>query len=75
VATCDGLTEFDAGDPEATMHAMAIEILRYRHVMVQLADAIAWAQAGAPFATLGPGPHWQPQTTRGIARGAGPPRQ
>ena len=48
------ITEFDVGDPEATMHAMAAEILRYRHVKVQLADAIAWAQAGALFATLGP---------------------
>ena len=32
------VTEFDAGNPEATMHAMATEILRYRHCE-QLADA------------------------------------
>ena len=32
------ITEFDVGDPEATMHAMAAEILRYRHCE-QLADA------------------------------------
>jgi hypothetical protein len=25
------ITEFDAGDPEATMQAMATETLRYRH--------------------------------------------
>ena len=34
-------------DTEATMHAMAAEILRYRHAMIQVADAVAWAQAGA----------------------------
>jgi hypothetical protein len=45
------------------MHEMAAEILRYRHVMVQLADAVAWAQAGAPFATLDPGPHRRLQPT------------
>ena len=33
------ITEFDAGDPEATMHALATEILRYRHCVRQLADA------------------------------------
>ena len=33
------ITELDAGDPEATMHAMATEILRYRHCARQLADA------------------------------------
>jgi hypothetical protein len=32
------ITELDVGDPEATMHAMATEILRYRHCE-QLADA------------------------------------
>jgi hypothetical protein len=34
-------------DTEVTMHAMAAEILRYRHAMIQVADAVAWAQAGA----------------------------
>ena len=29
------------------MHAMAAEILRYRHAMIQVADAVARAQAGA----------------------------
>ena len=29
------------------MHTMAAEILRYRHAMIQVADAIVWAQAGA----------------------------
>ena len=48
------ITEFDAGDPEATMHAMANEILRYREVLRLLARAISWADAGAPFGLLGP---------------------
>jgi hypothetical protein len=39
-------TEFDAGDPEATMHAMAAEILRYRLCVRQLADAIELTRAG-----------------------------
>jgi hypothetical protein len=44
------ITEFHAGDTDATMHAMAAEILRYWHVMIQLADSISWAQDGALFA-------------------------
>jgi hypothetical protein len=43
------ITEFDAGDPEATLHALAGEILRYRLALRQLARAIGWAEAGAPF--------------------------
>jgi hypothetical protein len=49
------ITEFDAGDPEATMHAMAAEILRYRHCVRQLADAIGWTSADAPFGLIAPG--------------------
>ena len=33
------ITEFDAGDPEATMHAMADEILKYRRAVRLLAKA------------------------------------
>ena len=43
------ITEFDAGDPDATMHALADEILRYRQALRLLAEAIGWAEAGAPF--------------------------
>ena len=53
------ITEFDAGDPEATMHAMAAEILRYRHCMRQLTDAIGWTSTGAPFGLIRPGPRWR----------------
>jgi hypothetical protein len=60
---CDGLTEFDAGDPEATLHALADEILKYRRAVRLLAEAIGWADAGAPFAIIPPGPHWRPRRT------------
>jgi hypothetical protein len=50
------ITEFDAGDPEATMHALADEILKYRRAVGLLAKAIGWAGAGAPFALMAPGP-------------------
>ena len=55
------ITEFDAGDPEATMHALAAEILEYRRAMRLLVEAIGWAGAGAPFALIAPGPHWRPR--------------
>ena len=57
------ITEFDAGDPEATMHAMATEILRYRLALRLLAEAIGWAEAGAPFGFFPPGPLWRPRQT------------
>ena len=50
------ITEFDAGDPEATMPARAAEILRYRDCVRQLADAIGWISAGASFGLIRPGP-------------------
>ena len=40
------ITEFDAGDAEATMHALADEILKYRRTVKLLAKAIGWADAG-----------------------------
>jgi len=55
------ITEFDAGDPEATLHALAGEILRYRDVLRLLAEAIGWASAGAPFGLFPPGPLWRPR--------------
>jgi hypothetical protein len=57
------ITEFDAGDPDATLHAMADEILKYRQALRWLAAAIGWAEAGAPFAVLAPGPLWRPRRT------------
>ena len=55
------ITEFNAGDPEATLHALADEILKYRRALRLLATAIGWADAGAPFGVLGPGPLWRPR--------------
>jgi hypothetical protein len=48
---------------EATMHAMAAEILEYRRAVRLLAKAIGWAGAGAPFALIAPGPRWRPRHT------------
>src|SRR5262249_58064774 len=55
------IAEFDAGDPEATMQAMAAEILRYRLCVRQFADAIELTRAGAEFGLIRPGPHWRPK--------------
>ena len=57
------VTEFDAGDPEATLHALADEILKYRRAVRLLAKAVGWADAGAPFALIAPGPRWRPRRT------------
>ena len=57
------ITEFDTGNSEATMHAMADEILKYRQALRLLAAAVGWADAGAPFAVLAPGPLWRPRRT------------
>src|SRR5262249_54008335 len=59
------IIEFDAGDPEATLHALADEILKYRRAVKLLAKAIGWADAGAPFALIAPGPYWRPRRTIG----------
>jgi hypothetical protein len=50
------ITEFHAGDTDATMHAMAAEILRYWHVMIQLADSVFVGAGRSVVRTLGPGP-------------------
>jgi hypothetical protein len=39
------ITEFDAGDPEATLHALADEILKYRWAVRLLTKAVGWAGA------------------------------
>ena len=57
------ITEFDAGDPEVTMHALAAEILRFRLCVRQLADAIELTRAGAGFGLIRPGPYWRPKRT------------
>ena len=55
------ITEFGAGDSDATMHAMAAAILEYRRVLQTLGRAVNLAQAGAPVALIGPGPYWRPR--------------
>jgi hypothetical protein len=57
------ITEFAAGDPEATMHALAGEILRYRQALRLLATAIGWASTGRPFGLFPPGLLWRPRRT------------
>jgi hypothetical protein len=57
------ITEFASGDPEATMHAMATEILHYRCCVRQLAEAIELTSAGAGFGLIRPGPSWRPRRT------------
>jgi hypothetical protein len=57
------ITEFDVGDPDATMHAMAGAILEYRRVLGLLGRAVDLAKAGAPVALIGPGPGWRPKRT------------
>jgi hypothetical protein len=57
------ITEFDVGDPEATLHAMAEAILEYRRALRVLGRAVDLAKAGAPVAVIGPGPRWRPRRT------------
>jgi len=45
--TCDG--HHRIRDPEATLHALADEILKYRQALRLLARAIGWAEAGVSF--------------------------
>jgi hypothetical protein len=53
------ITEFDTGDPEATMHALAEAILEYRRALRVLGRAVDLAKVGAPVAVIGPG--WRPR--------------
>ena len=57
------ITEFDAGAPDATMHALADEILKYRQALRLLATAIGWASTGMPFGLFPPGPFGRPRRT------------
>jgi hypothetical protein len=57
------ITEFDAGDPKATMHALADEILKYRRALRLLATAVGWVSTSAPFGLIAPGPLWCPRRT------------
>jgi len=41
---------------------MADEILRLRHGLARLAEAINWMKAGAPFGMIRPGPYWKPKS-------------
>jgi len=50
------IVEF-GGDPRA----MADEILRLRHGLARLAEAISLMQQGAPFAMIRPGPYGKPK--------------
>jgi hypothetical protein len=43
-----------AAIPEATLHALADEILKHRRALRLLARAIGWADAGASFALVAP---------------------
>src|SRR5262249_36280143 len=57
------ITEFDAGDLEGTLHAMADAILEYPRARRMLSKAIGGAVASAPVALIGPGPYWRPTRT------------
>ena len=57
------IAEFDAGDPEATIYAMAEAILEYRRALRVLGRAVDLAKAGALFGLFGPGPLWRPRRT------------
>src|SRR5215472_16995856 len=57
------ITEFDAGDPEATLHALADGVLKYRRAVGLLAQAVGWASTGRPFGLFPPGSLWRPRHT------------
>jgi hypothetical protein len=43
------------------LRALADEVIYQRRTVANFAKALRCAQAGAPFAVIGPGPHWQPR--------------
>ena len=49
----DGIIAEVSGDARA----MAAEILRYRHAIEQLADAVSWIKDGRPFVAMPLGPY------------------
>jgi len=63
------------GDPEATLHAFAAEILEYRRAMRLLVEAVGWAEIGAPFSLISPGPYWHPRRTADGTPDGAPKRQ
>ena len=40
-----------------TLHAMAAAILEHRRALRMLSKAVGWADVGAPFGLIPPGPH------------------
>jgi hypothetical protein len=50
------IAEFDGN-----VQALANEVIYLRRAIYEAAEALRWAQTRAPFAILGPGPHWQPR--------------
>jgi hypothetical protein len=50
------VTEF-----EGDARALADEVIYLRRTVANVAKAVGWAQAGAPFGVVGPGPYWQPR--------------
>jgi len=69
------IAEFDAGDPEATLHSLAGEILEHRRAMRLLVEAVGWADIGAPFSLISPGPYWHPRRTANGTPHVAPKRQ
>src|SRR5262249_20068566 len=50
-------------------------ILRFRHALKQVAEAVDWMQRGAPFVVIPPGPYWKPPQRRpSVARPSADPR-
>jgi hypothetical protein len=58
------IAEFTGTDTEATLHAMAAEILEYRRVLLMMELAVVYAQAGAPFQTICMDDEWKPKPGR-----------
>jgi len=40
---------------------VAQRILKYRRALRLLVQAVGWAEAGAPFGLIAPGPYWCPR--------------
>ena len=51
------------------------EILEYRRVMQLLVEAVGWADIGAPFSLISPGPYWHPRRTADGTPDGAPKRQ
>jgi hypothetical protein len=53
------IAEFDSD-----LRALADEVIYLRRVVDNVSEAVGLARAGAPFAVMGPGPHWRPGKQR-----------